>query len=143
MPRMATTFGVIVVTALGWAATSPGDAPKPDSAAPPKSGSICSPAQLSAGAPTPITLAGWAKDAQLFQGLGQFHRKVSTESTEAQAYFDQGMRLLWAFNHDEATRSFARAAEIDPGCASCFWGVALTIGPNYGINILDSVREMR
>ena len=48
---------------------------------------------------------------------------------QAQAYFDQGMRLLWAFNHDEATRSFAQAAALDPDCAACYWGVALTVGP--------------
>jgi tetratricopeptide (TPR) repeat protein len=43
------------------------------------------------------------------------------------------MRFLWAFNHDESTRSFARALEIDPSCAMCAWGVALTIGPNYNL----------
>ena len=57
---------------------------------------------------------------------GNFHRTVTTTSKEAQAYFDQGMRLLWAFNHDESSRSFAKAAQIDPGCAMCLWGVALT-----------------
>lgn len=41
------------------------------------------------------------------------------------------MRFVWAFNHDEATRSFAKAAQLDPTCASCYWGVALTLGPNY------------
>ena len=69
----------------------------------------------------PETLAGWAKGARLFDGLGTFHRKVTTRSLLAQRYFDQGMRFIWAFNHDEATRSFAKAAEIDPSCASCYW----------------------
>lgn len=41
------------------------------------------------------------------------------------------MRFLWAFNHDEATRSFAKAAELDPQCAMCYWGISLTVGPNY------------
>jgi hypothetical protein len=77
----------------------------------------------------PVTLAQWAEGAQLFDGLGNFHRTVTTTSKEAQAYFDQGMRLLWAFNHDESSRSFAKAAQIDPGCAMCLWGVALTVGP--------------
>jgi tetratricopeptide (TPR) repeat protein len=49
------------------------------------------------------------------------------------AFFDQGMRFLWVFNHDESTRSFARALELDPSCAMCAWGVALTIGPNYNL----------
>jgi tetratricopeptide (TPR) repeat protein len=65
---------------------------------------------------------------------------VSTSSPEAQAYFDQGMRLLWAFNHDEATRSFAQAAMLDPECAACYWGVALTVGPNYNYTHVSAAR---
>jgi tetratricopeptide (TPR) repeat protein len=84
-------------------------------------------------APLPATVAQWARGAQLFAGLGNFHRAITTASPLAQQYFDQGMRLLWAFNHDEATRSFARAAELDPACAACYWGVALTVGPNYNL----------
>ena len=91
--------------------------------------------------PAPLpTLGDWASGAQLFDGLGRFHRKVSTSSPEAQRYFDQGMRLIWAFNHDEATRSFARAAQIDPACALCYWGVALTLGPNYNMPIMAEAR---
>ncbi|HVI06561.1 MAG TPA: hypothetical protein VM711_10770, partial [Sphingomicrobium sp.] len=88
----------------------------------------------------PETLAGWAKGARLFNGLGTFHRQITTRSPLAQRYFDQGMRFIWAFNHDEATRSFARAAQIDPTCASCFWGVALTLGPNYNMPLMSSER---
>ena len=88
----------------------------------------------------PETLAGWAKGAQLFDGLGTFHRKITTRSKLAQRYFDQGMRFIWAFNHDEATRSFAKAATIDPKCASCYWGVALTLGPNYNMPMMNSAR---
>lgn len=90
---------------------------------------LCVSRPASAGVPT--TLAQWAEGAQLFEGLDDFHRKITTDSKKAQAYFDQGMRFLWAFNHDEATRSFAKAAQLDPHCAMCFWGVALTVGPNY------------
>jgi len=88
----------------------------------------------------PETLAGWAKGAQLFDGLGTFRRKITTRSKLAQRYFDQGMRFIWAFNHDEATRSFAKAAQIDPRCASCYWGVALTLGPNYNMPMMSSAR---
>ena len=88
-------------------------------------------ASMAGMTPVPASLADWAKGAQLFDGLGSFHRKVNTDSADAQRYFDQGMRLLWGFNHDESTRSFARAAELDPKCAICQWGVALTVGPNY------------
>jgi hypothetical protein len=88
----------------------------------------------------PTTLAQWADGAQLFDGLGNFHRGITTQFPEAQVYFDQGMRLLWAFNHDEASRSFARAALLDPDCAMCFWGVALTIGPNYNLPMMMESR---
>jgi len=82
----------------------------------------------------PASMTDWARDARLFTGLGDFHRSVTTSSPLAQQYFDQGMRFLWAFNHDESTRDFAKAAELDPSCASCYWGVALTVGPNYNLS---------
>ena len=88
----------------------------------------------------PETLVGWAKGAKLYSGLGTFHRRITTRSSLAQRYFDQGMRFVWAFNHDEATRSFAKAADLDPKCASCFWGVALTLGPNYNMPMMSSAR---
>jgi len=88
----------------------------------------------------PTNVTQWAAGAQLFEGLGDFHRSVTTGSAEAQAYFDQGMRLLWAFNHDEATRSFAAAAMLDPGCAACYWGVALSVGPNYNLTHVAAAR---
>jgi tetratricopeptide (TPR) repeat protein len=89
------------------------------------------------GAPgSPITLESLARSAVLFDNLGAHHRRVTTTSPEAQAYFDQGLRLLYGFNHDEATRSFARAAELDPACAMCFWGASLTLGPNYNVPML-------
>lgn len=88
----------------------------------------------------PATVADWAAGARLFEGLGQFHRAVTTSVPLAQQYFDQGMRLLWAFNHDESTRSFAKAAALDPACAACYWGVALTVGPNYNLPAMADVR---
>jgi len=88
----------------------------------------------------PATTAEWSRGAMLFEGLGDAHRTVTTSSADAQKYFDQGLRLMWAFNHDEATRSFAKAAELDPGCGSCFWGVALTVGPNYNLPFLSKER---
>lgn len=99
------------------------------------------PAQHEGHASAPLqTLSDWARGAQLFDGLGTFHRPVTTASPQAQLYFDQGMRFIWAFNHDEAARSFARAAELDPRCASCFWGVALTLGPNYNMPLMTEPR---
>jgi tetratricopeptide (TPR) repeat protein len=65
-----------------------------------------------------------------FEGLGSFSRKITTGSAEAQRYFDQGLAFMYAFNHDEAIRSFRQAAKIDPKCAMAFWGIALANGPH-------------
>ena len=92
------------------------------------------------GSSVPTTAAQWAQGAQLFDGLGSFRRKVTTSSEEAQNYFDQGMRYLWAFNHDESSRSFAKAAQLDPDCAMCWWGLALTVGPNYNVPFMAEPR---
>lgn len=64
-------------------------------------------------------------------GLGRLHHAVSTRNRQAQAFFDQGMRLLFAFNHEGAAASFARAAELDPNLAMAHWGIAYVLGPNY------------
>ena len=69
--------------------------------------------------------------ATLMSGLGDLHHPVSTSNPEAQKFFDQGLRLIFAFNHDEAARSFRRAAELDPKLAIAYWGVAEAVGPNY------------
>ena len=63
-------------------------------------------------------------------GLGSLHHAVSTRNREAQAYFDQGLKLVFAFDHEAAIESFARAAELDPNLAMAHWGVALALGPN-------------
>ncbi|MGH9806411.1 MAG: tetratricopeptide repeat protein, partial [Terriglobia bacterium] len=88
----------------------------------------------------PATVADWARGAMRFQGLGNVHRSITTSSAEAQKYFDQGLALMWGFNHDEATRSFAKAAQLDLKCAACFWGVSLTVGPNYNLPFLVEER---
>jgi len=71
------------------------------------------------------------KPATLMAGYGHWHHPVSTKNTEAQAFFDQGLRQIYAFNHDEAARSFQRAAELDPKLAMAYWGIAEAVGPNY------------
>jgi hypothetical protein len=75
--------------------------------------------------------------AVLMTGLGDLHHPVSTANPEAQKFFDQGLALLYAFNHDEAAASFARAADLDPGLAMAYWGVALVRGPNYNLDADD------
>jgi tetratricopeptide (TPR) repeat protein len=67
----------------------------------------------------------------LVTGLGDLHHPVSTHNPQAQQFFDQGLRFIYCFNHDEATRSFQHAAELDPKLAMAFWGVAEAVGPNY------------
>src|SRR6266849_5839479 len=72
-----------------------------------------------------------AKPATLMQGYGDLHHTVSTNIAQAQQFFDQGLRQVYAFNHDEAARSFQRAADLDPKLAMAYWGVAEAVGPNY------------
>jgi len=67
----------------------------------------------------------------LVTGLGDLHHPVSTKNPQAQQFFDQGLRFIYAFNHDEAARSFQHAAELDPKLAMAYWGVAEAVGPNY------------
>jgi tetratricopeptide (TPR) repeat protein len=72
-----------------------------------------------------------AKSATLMTGYGDWHHPVSTKNAQAQAFFDQGLRLIYAFNHSEAIRSFQRGAELDPNLAMAYWGIAEAVGPNY------------
>jgi tetratricopeptide (TPR) repeat protein len=67
----------------------------------------------------------------LVTGLGDLHHPVSTHNPQAQQFFDQGLRFIYAFNHDEAARSFQHAAELDAKLAMAYWGVAEAVGPNY------------
>ena len=71
------------------------------------------------------------KPVTLMQGLGDLHHPVSTSNRQAQQFFDQGLRLIYAFNHDEAAHSFQHAAELDPKLAMAYWGIAEAVGPNY------------
>jgi tetratricopeptide (TPR) repeat protein len=89
------------------------------------------------GAPTEKT---WTTEP-LFEGTGAHHRAVATTSDDAQAYFDQGLAFVFAFNHDEAIRSFRRAAEIDPECAMAYWGIAYANGPHINNPVVAPERE--
>ena len=66
----------------------------------------------------------------LFEGLGSYKRKITTDSAKAQRYFNQGLAFLQGFNHGAAIRSFEEAARLDPECAMAHWGVALASGPH-------------
>ena len=73
----------------------------------------------------------------LFDGLGPRSRRVTTTSADAQRYFDQGLKFLYAFNHDEAIRSFRQAATLDPACAMAWWGIAYACGPHINNSSVD------
>jgi tetratricopeptide (TPR) repeat protein len=72
-------------------------------------------------------------DVPLYGDLGDHGYAITTRDPKAQAYFDQGLRLYYAFNHAEAIRSFRQAQRIDPECAMCWWGEALAFGPNINM----------
>jgi tetratricopeptide (TPR) repeat protein len=76
-----------------------------------------------------------SKPPLLMSGLGDVHHTVSTTSSDAQRFFDQGLALVYGFNHDEAVRSFKRAGELDPQLAMAYWGIALALGPNINMDV--------
>jgi len=76
-------------------------------------------------------------DPPLWDGLGSLAYKITTASPAAQSYFDQGLRLTHAFNHEEAQRAFRKAQKLDPDCAMCFWGEALVLGPNINMPMVE------
>ena len=92
-----------------------------------------------AAAPTPDQ-AQAAAPATLMEGMGDLHHPIETKSEEAQKFFDQGLTFIYAFNHDEAIRSFRRAAELDPASPMPWWGIAYALGPNIN-NDVDPARE--
>ncbi len=78
---------------------------------------------------------------QVFEGMGPHARRITTDSPQAQEYFNQGLNWLYAFNHDEAVRSFTKAAELDSECALAWWGVAYAQGPNYNDPMMTEKRS--
>jgi tetratricopeptide (TPR) repeat protein len=68
--------------------------------------------------------------ARLFEGLGQYNKPITTSNPDAQRYFNQGLTLVYGFNHEEAIRSFEEAARLDPAAAMPYWGIALALGEN-------------
>ena len=80
--------------------------------------------------------------AQIFTDMGPHVRAVTTSSPEAQDYFNQGLNWLYSFNHDEAIRSFKKAAELDPTCAMAWWGVSYCEGPNYNDPVMTEERSL-
>jgi tetratricopeptide (TPR) repeat protein len=105
---------IIVFAAAAWLLTGRGGVPNP--AAAPQ-------------APSPRE--------PIFEGLGSRSRLVTSASPDAQRYFDQGLKFLYAFNHDEAIRSFRQAATFSPDCAMAWWGIAYACGPHINNPTVD------
>jgi tetratricopeptide (TPR) repeat protein len=86
----------------------------------------------------PVQLANVSEPTvPLFENLGNYSHPISTRNPQAQRYFDQGLILSYGFNHAEALRSFQQAAELDPNCAICHWGMAYVLGPNINAAMED------
>jgi tetratricopeptide (TPR) repeat protein len=78
--------------------------------------------------------------AALTPGLSDLNHPVSTKNKDAQRFFNQGLALIYGFNHEEARRSFEQAAKLDPNMAMAHWGIALAVGPNYNESQVDPSR---
>jgi tetratricopeptide (TPR) repeat protein len=66
-----------------------------------------------------------------YYDLGRHGRRITTQSADAQAWFDRGLTWCYGYNHEEAVRCFRKAAELDPACAMAHWGISYAAGPNY------------
>lgn len=78
----------------------------------------------------------------LFENLGTLEHPITTHDVGAQAYFNQGLRLLYTFNHEEAIRSFEEVIRLDPDAAMAYWGIAYALGPNINAP-MDRQQERR
>jgi tetratricopeptide (TPR) repeat protein len=88
----------------------------------PEHGTAMASADSTAGGRTP-----------LYDNLGSYHMAITTRSPVAQKYFDQGLRLTYGFNHDEAIKSYTEGTREDSTCAMCWWGIAYALGPNINV----------
>lgn len=94
--------------------------------------------------PAKFLLSGVDSTSQispLFENLGNLHFAVTTKNERAQAFFDQGLKLSYAFNHAEGHRSFMEMARLDPSAAMAYWGQAFALGPNINDPMPDDTRK--
>ncbi|MCC6915589.1 MAG: tetratricopeptide repeat protein [Rhodospirillaceae bacterium] len=96
---------------------------------------MCGDSPLSGMFFPPAAAADTAPATQIFKGLGDNSFKVTAANPQAQAFFDQGLRLVYAFNYGEALASFRAASAADPSCAMCAWGEALALGPTLNADM--------
>jgi tetratricopeptide (TPR) repeat protein len=81
--------------------------------------------------------------APLLKNIGDLHSPITTKSKDAQKFFDQGLTLVYGFNHAEALRSFREVARLDPNCAMAYWGQALALAPNINDSAIGPDREQQ
>lgn len=94
-----------------------------------------------AGSTPTLAYIGVPELPPLFEGLGHYSRPIHTSAPLAQRYFNQGLTLAYAFNHDEAIRSFTAATQLDPQCAMAWWGIALCNGPHINYPMMPPDRS--
>jgi len=85
-------------------------------------------------------IQGGATTMPLFTNLGTHSHRITTRNAKAQAYFDQGYRLLFNFNHAAAVASFQEALKLDANCAMCWWGISLAYGPNINMPMMPDAQ---
>ena len=142
MLRVTRSLFMLLVVAGVWFVTLPLEG-RVDSSTKPKTASL--PTHCALPWTSPVTdeaLASETPVAPLLTGLGSLHYAISTSSERAQTYFDQGLRLIYGFNHAEAVRSFKEAQRLDPMCAMCYWGESYALGPNIN-DPLPPERELQ
>ena len=115
-----------------------------------RAAALCALLALAAGAagqhPQPARQGERTHDGRLapaLKNLGNLHYPVTTKSKDAQRFFNQGLTLVYAFNHAEALRSFREAARLDPDCAMAYWGQALALAPNINDSAIGGDREQQ
>lgn len=86
------------------------------------------------------TVAAISAEPARFAGLGEYTRRISTQSEAAQERFNQGLAFHYAFNHDEAIRQFQAGVQADPDCAALYWAIALAYGPNINAPLTDPAK---
>ena len=82
---------------------------------------------------TPAADAAAPGRTPLYDNLGSYHMPITVRVPVAQQYFDQGLRLTYGFNHDEAVKSYTEGVRQDSTCAMCWWGIAYALGPNINL----------
>ena len=96
---------------------------------------------IASGCTSTAPVANAPAKTPLYGNVGSHQFAITTTSPQAQKYFDQGFSLSYAFNHAEGIRSFRQAAEIDPTCAMCHWGIAFALGPNFNAPVTEEAAK--